>query len=649
MCGIHGILALSGDLRFGVETLNKMGQVTVHRGPDDSGHFGDNSILLGMRRLSIIDLEGGHQPIPNEDESIWVVCNGEIYNFRELRSELIGLGHEFRTGSDAEVAIHAYEQFGLNFLERLSGMFGLALWDQRTQTLILARDRLGIKPVYYTHRSNHLIFASESKSILAVPGVGPEISQIALREYLALGYVPSPLSLFDGISKLEPGTALIVKNGEIETHRYWALPRGVNKSKSDMAWIAEIRDRLSTAVKMQMVSDVPLGAFLSGGIDSSSVVALMATHSREPIRTYSIGFSGSSGAGYYNELPYAKSVADAYGTRHREILVEPDVADLFPKLIWHMDEPIADAAFFTTFLVAEFAREDVKVILSGVGGDELFGGYRRYLGDHYSRYLQMLPSWVRRRLLHPLAASLPSDRHSALLNFFRQAQRLVLAHDLTPGERYRAFVEVFSEAQQARLFVDPPDGFDDSLSRAFESSCDDDPLRQLMEVDLATQLPDDLLFLTDKMTMATSLECRVPLLDHELTEIAAGIPASSRIPNGQLKYLLKQAVSDLLPEEIINRKKRGFGAPLGAWFKNELAPLVQGLLSQKAIEGRGLLNWPAVVELVADHEANRADHTDHLVALVSLEMWCRIFLDGQSPSDLSDQIRTDWLSNRRAA
>jgi asparagine synthase (glutamine-hydrolysing) len=638
MCGIHGIIGLNGAPAADVEVLRRMGAVTRHRGPDDEGWHLDREVALGMRRLSIIDLAGGHQPIANEDESVWVVCNGEIYNFRELRTELEAYGHRFRTRSDTEVIVHAYEQYGDDFVRRLDGMFVFALWDARRRRLVLGRDAIGIKPIYYLLEPHRLVFASEVKAILAVPGVRAAVNEEALVEYLSLGYVPAPHTLFARVEKLPPATVLTVENGRIVTTRYWHLPRDVDRSMSYSDWVAAVRTRLEAAVAEQMVSDVPLGAFLSGGVDSSAVVAFMARHAQHRVATYSIGFEGSSGASLYNELPYARRVAAQFGTDHHEIVVRPDVVELLPRLIWHLDEPMADTAFVTTYLVSKFARRDVTVILSGVGGDELFGGYRRYQDEFFRSRYRFLPGWLRHSVLTPLARRLPSDRHSRLLNLSRLARSFLLADALPFEERYRAFVEVFNAQQRKELR--PADTSEPTaLARAFQQAPTGDALAQLMHVDLATQLPDDLLMLTDKMSMATSLECRVPLLDRQLVEMAARMPANVRMRGGQLKALLKQSLNTVLPREILHREKRGFGAPMGAWIKAELVPLLRHLLSRQSIQGRGWFQWEAVADAIALHTAGRADHTDHLLALMNLEIWARLYLDGVGASDLGEELK----------
>ena len=403
-------------------------------------------------------------------------------------------------------------------------------------------------------------------------------------------------------------------------------------------WIGRIRARLEESVRMQMVSDVPIGAFLSGGIDSSTVVGYMAAHSDRPIRTYAIGFKGTAADDYYNELPFARRVADLFHTEHHEIVVRPDVVALLPRLLWHMDEPLSDTAFITTYLVSEFARRDVTVILSGVGGDELFGGYRRYLGNHYQSYFDRLPGWARRAAA-AVGERLPSDRHTPLLNLSRLAKGFLESAGLSFEERYRSYVQVFPVKEAQRLLRRDGAARPDRIAEAFRHAGGGDALNRMLAVDAETQLPDDLLMLTDKMSMATSLECRVPLLDHELVELAARMPEELKIRGWRLKHAMKEAVSGMLPRDILNRKKRGFGTPMGAWLKEDLAPLVRGLLSESVVEKRGLFHYPVVQDLIASHHANRIDGTDRLLALLNLEIWSRLYLDGRAPGDVTDELK----------
>jgi asparagine synthase (glutamine-hydrolysing) len=567
------------------------------------------------------------------------VCNGEIYNFRELRAELEAKGYHFKTGSDSEVLLYLYEAEGDDFVHRLNGMFDFALWDARRQRLLIGRDRLGVKPLYVLQDGQRLAFATEAKALLALPGVTAELDRSVVAGYLHLGYVAAPNCIFKGMRKLPPATLLSVENGEVKEWRYWRLPEGIEEGVSEQEWTSRVKAQLEESVRMQMVSDVPIGAFLSGGVDSSAVVGFMARHSQQPIRTYAIGFTGGEAEALYNELPYARRVAELFSTQHREIVVKPDVVSLLPKLLWHMDEPLSDTAFITTFLVSEFAREDVKVILSGVGGDELFGGYRRYLGGHYAERYRRLPGWLRRSAAFA-AGRLPADRHSGLLNTLRLAKGFLASAEMSADERYRSYLQVLDRDTVSALLLQPDAAGVDPLLQAFASAGNKDELNRMFAVDAETQLPDDLLMLTDKMSMAVSLECRVPLLDHQLVELAAAMPASIKVRGGRLKHVMKAALADLLPDDILNRKKRGFGTPMGAWLKRELAPLLRRLLAPDVVSARGLFRQPVVDQLMADHEANRIDGTDALLALMNLEIWSRIYLDNRDPADVAAELKS---------
>ena len=628
MCGIYGVLDLAENDCQGAELLRRMGRVVSHRGPDDEGVYCGRGVALGMRRLSIIDLAGGHQPICNEDDTIWVVCNGEIYNFQELRDRLLRQGHVFRTKSDTEVLVHLYEQEGLDFVKRLRGMFGIALWDAAQARLVIARDRLGKKPLYVWRGTNRIIFGSEIKSILEAPEVTRRMNHGALEEYLALGYVPAPLTLFEGIEKVLPGHFLLCERGTVSDREYWDVRFDQIETHTETEWIERVREKFLEAVKLRLISDVPLGAFLSGGIDSSAVVAAMARLTNRPVKTYSIGFEGEDR--FYNELPYARLVADAFHTDHHEIIVRPNVSELLPKLIWHMDEPIADSASITTYLVSRLARESVTVILSGVGGDELFGGYRRYLSDNLHRYYRKLPRLFRGKWLSKAFARLPQDRHSNWKNNVRYATAFLKAAEQNRTSRYAGYVGVFSREMRAELLGTQPSlQFSRTFDRYFSLGEGVDDLNQLIYLDIKTSLPDDLLLLTDKATMAASIECRAPFMDAELVELTSRLPSNLKVRGLSMKYLLKKVVEPWLPKTILHRKKRGFGAPIGSWLRKDLDVLVQETLSETQIRKRGIFDPQAVQSVVAAHRSERSDHTDHLMTLISLELWSRIFMDGQ--------------------
>ena len=638
MCGIVGIAARTALSDAERAAVRRMADTIVHRGPDDEGFHDDGNIVLGMRRLSIIDVAGGHQPIANEDGTVHVVCNGEIYNFRELRRELERSGHHFRTGSDAEVTVHLYEEHGEAFVEHLAGMFAIALWDGNRKKLLVVRDRLGIKPVYYCERDGRLAYASEVKALLQAPGVHAELDPAGLREHLAVGYAVAPRTIFKGISKLPPATMLVWQPDEVRSVRYWSIPAETRTDLTEDDWAALVREEFGKAVSSHMVSDVPIGAFLSGGIDSSAVVACMAAESSEPVNTYSIGYAGGGAERYYNELPYAHQVAESFATRHHEIEVRPSVSTLLPKLVWHLEEPISDSAIATTYLVAQLAAQSVTVILSGVGGDELFAGYNRYLGDHYGALYGKVPGWLRARVVEPLSSRLPSGRQNRWMDLSRYTKSFVQAASLPWREQYRLFIALQEQVTLDSLLGDAslqdPDGFD----RVLAGEEAGDPLLRLLRVDWQTQLGEDLLLLTDKMTMAESIECRVPFLDHRFVELAAGIPASMKRPEGRLKHLLKEALQADLPKEILYRRKRGFGAPVGAWFKGELQPLRESLLARSTVTSRGWLAPEAVADICRAHDQHRHDYTDLLLVLMNLEIWARVFLDGRSAEDVGEEL-----------
>jgi asparagine synthase (glutamine-hydrolysing) len=630
MCGIYGIVSLENPLQIHEDILVRMGGVIEHRGPDDHGHYVGRGVALGMRRLSIIDVSGGHQPLANEDETVWVVLNGEIYNFQELREHLEQKGHHFRTRTDTEVTVHLYEEYGPEFVKRLRGMFGLALWDAKCERLVLARDRIGEKPLYFRREAERVLFASEMKSILQVAGVPRQLNVAGLEAYLALGYVPAPLCLLEGIEKLLPGHYLTIEKGRVEDRCFWELPLAQPEIRREDEWIEKVRAKMLETIQAQLVSDVPLGAFLSGGLDSSTIVAGMTRLTNRPVKTYSIGYEGEHS--YYNELPYARVVAQAFGTDHHEIVVRPEVSELLPKLVQHLDEPIADSACLTTYLVSKLARESVTVILSGVGGDEIFGGYRRYLGGSLQRYYRFLPDILRKKWLPTLLSRVPQDRHTRWKDYARYAAAFVKTAELDPADRYISYVTLFSPQMQQGLLSSGTRNngvAGTTLRDYFDRRPDPDELNRVMYADIKTSLADDLLAMTDRMTMAASIECRAPLVDYELVELVSRMPSSLKVRGFTMKYLMKKVVAPWLPGKILNRKKRGFGAPMGAWVRKELQPLIDEVLSEKPIRKRGFFHWPAVEGLRRAHQEERADHTDHLFALIQLELWCRIYLDGQ--------------------
>jgi asparagine synthase (glutamine-hydrolysing) len=592
----------------------------VHRGPDDQGQFVDGPVGLGMRRLSIIDLAGGHQPMQNEDGSLTIVFNGEIYNYRDVRRQLESRGHTFRTASDTESILHAYEEYGPDCLRLLNGMFAIAIWDGPRQRLFLARDRLGIKPLYLQHDQTTLRFGSEIKAILVDPAVPRTLDPEAFRYFLRYGYVAAPGTMFASIRKLPPAHYLMVDRGSVTTHRYWEVRYG-DASLSPAQHAESVAARLRSAVESQLVSDVPLGAFLSGGLDSTSIVHFMSEVTRAPVNTYSIGFTGEDR--FHSELDDARLMAHRHETAHHEILVEPDVASLIPRLVHHLDEPLADSSFVVTYLVSKLARETVKVILSGVGGDEIYGGYRRYLGSRLAPYYSAIPEPVR-HLLRSAAGVLPVDRGSRIRNYFRLGRSFILSQGLPAFEQYDHAVRLMSDEALRALCPESTRSDGELLAtrrEIFESVAETDAMTQAMHLDLLTSLPESLLLLTDKMTMATSLEARVPFLDHELVEAAALIPASVKVKGTRLRDVQKASMRGRLPDEVLTRRKRGFGFPIGAWFRRDLRPLVGDLLSPAHLSRQGLFDAHAVTRLVVDHQEFRQDYSDALLALLTFQLW----------------------------
>lgn len=622
MCGIVGIVESDLNRPVAPEDLARMVRTLHHRGPDEEGSVTLAGVGLGMRRLSIVDLSGGQQPFTNETDSIQLVANGEIYNFPDLRRELESLGHRFRSRSDIEVLVHAYEEWGESFLTRLRGMFALALWDGKTRTLLAARDRAGEKPLYWTVTSRGLLLASEVKALLVRPEVARELDLEAVDQFLTYEYVLAPKTILKGIHKLQPGHYLIYRDGAVSVHRYWdaAAVRVKRWNEDDAA--AALRAALSRATVGQMMADVPLGAFLSGGIDSSTIVALMAEASLQPVNSFSIGFQD----GTYNELPYARQIAAQFKTRHRERTVSPDLEELFEKLIVHLDEPFADVSLFPTFLVSQLAREHVTVALSGDGGDELFGGYDAYQAQELARRF----AWMGDTLL-PAAAAVaaalpPTEKKKGLVNKFK---RFTLGAMQAPDDvgHYRWMVYL-GVREKARLYGAPLRsalvGADvyAPVREALKRFGHDDLLNRQLYADLSLYLADDILVKVDRMSMATSLETRAPFLDADVMELAFSMPGELKIRNGERKWILKRAMRDVLPGEILTRKKEGFSIPMKNWLRRELEPLMRSLLSPARIAARGLFEPAEVSRLIDAHVAGRDNYAHTLFPLMVFERWC---------------------------
>jgi asparagine synthase (glutamine-hydrolysing) len=592
----------------------------VHRGPDDEGVYLGDGVGIGMRRLSIIDLHNGHQPISNEDGSVWIVFNGEIYNYQELQRDLEKAGHTFRTASDTETIVHLYEEMGARCVERLRGMFGFAIWDVRRRQLLLARDRLGIKPLYYAEHDGELLFASELKPILRMPQVKRSLNWEAVGHLFTTLATPPASSIVKGVSKLEPAhVAVATQSQRLRPKRYWDVQFEPNESATEDQLVEQLRALLTEAVTLHQVSDVPVGAFLSGGIDSSAVVAMMAKPAAGRLKTFSIGFAESS----FNELQHARDVAARFGTDHYDLVLRPDVVRIVEDLTWYLDEPFGDTSAIPTYMVSKLAAEHVKVVLSGDGGDELFGGYDKYLVEGQERRFDRIPRMLR-NIAGAAGAALPDG------TFGRQFLRHLA---LDGPRRYLDAQVMFKADQMRRLFR--RDAFDAlsacdpwSASLPLLKHGGGDWLAGLQYRDLHTYLPLDILTKVDRMTMAHSLEARPPLLDHELVEFAATIPAKFRLHDGSTKYLFKRAMRGVLPDHIIDRQKHGFAVPLARWFRGELSAFARDLLLSPTCRQRGFFDDRYVTRLFEQNDRGR-DLDLQLWTMLSFELWCRRFLDAE--------------------
>jgi asparagine synthase (glutamine-hydrolysing) len=621
MCGIVGIVESDLDRPVDPSALQRMVRTLVHRGPDEEGSVALDGVGLAMRRLAIVDLAGGQQPFTNETGDIRLVANGEIYNFPEVRRELESLGHTFRSQSDIEVLVHGYEQWGPGFLPRLRGMFALALWDGRNRTLLAARDRAGEKPLYWTQTPQGLLFASEVKALLVCPEVSRELDPEALDQFLTYEYILAPRTILKGVHKLPPASYLTLKDGQVEVRRYWDAASVPLEDWSDNDAVDALRERLRHAVIGQMMADVPLGAFLSGGIDSSAIVALMSEASRQPINTFSMGFDDGS----YNELAFAREVAASFHTNHRERTVTPELQTLFDRLIVHLDEPFADVSMFPTYMVSALAREHVTVALSGDGGDELFGGYDAYEAQALASRLGGLGEAVMPALAAVAATLPPTEKKKGLVN---KVKRFTAGATTAPSDlgHYRWMVYL-GPAAKSRLYAA---GLQDRLRahdvyapvrEALGRFSQDDLLNRQLYADLSLYLADDILVKVDRMAMATSLETRAPFLDADVMELAFSMPEHLKIRNGERKWVLKQAMRGILPDSILTRKKEGFSIPIKNWLRRELQPLMRTLLSPERVRARGLFDAAEVTRLVEDHIAGRENHAHTLFPLMVLERW----------------------------
>jgi asparagine synthase (glutamine-hydrolysing) len=626
MCGVCGIVSFEVDEQIDQPALARMCQALRHRGPDDEGYYLDEQAGLGMRRLSIIDLDTGRQPISDETQSLWIVFNGEIYNYRALRAELERRGHVFKTQSDTEVIVHAYEEYGRDCVGHFIGMFAIAIWDKARRSLFLVRDRLGIKPLYYWSSGKRLVFGSELKALLESPHVPREVDHLALDQYLTLEYIPSPRTIFQEVRKLPPGHWLTFDEHGVRVEPYWDVSR-VSLPADERACAEQLTELIDDAVRLRLVSDVPLGAFLSGGIDSSTVVAAMQQAGAAPIRTFSIGFDDAT----YDELPYARLVARTFGTDHSEEILKPDISSLAEELIGHLDEPFADFSIFPTYLVSRLARQSVKVVLSGDGGDEIFGGYDTYVAQRLDRTYKRLPRPLRQRALPALLDRVPPQRaKKGLINKTKRfVEGAALPEEwghtrwmmfLTPADRRALYQPDMQMAVSGRTAAA-------ALEQYYAQAGSFDDLARQQYVDIKSYLADDILTKVDRMSMAVSLEARVPLLDHRLVEFALNLPPHLKLNRGQTKVILRRAMARRLPAEVLNKPKQGFSIPIKHWLRGPLRPLMHDLLSPAAIGRHGYFQPATVARWMAEHLNGQANHSHRLWGLMVFELWHRQVMD----------------------
>jgi asparagine synthase (glutamine-hydrolysing) len=622
-----------------------MTDIQSHRGPDDRGVWEGTSssgdpIFLGSRRLAILDLSpAGHMPMSTPDARYTIVYNGEVYNCKALRSELEAKGYRFRSHSDTEVVLYAYQEFGPNCLARLNGMFAFAIWDAQRDQLFLARDHFGIKPLYYFHNGKQFVFASEIKAILKIPDIPRRLNLTALHQYLSFLWVPDPLTLFDGILKLPAGHCALFKDGKLQVTQYWDLhfpKRQTEFPCSENDLVTQVRERFTSSVNSQMLSDVPIGAFLSAGLDSSSIVACMAQKSSRPVRTFTITFPENYRRGelHLDDTKVAKRTAAHFGCAHTEIFVEPNVVDLLPKLIWHMDEPTADPAIIMAFLVNREARKSATVLLSGVGGDEIFAGYRKYQAHYLAERYRRIPSLVRQYVLEPAIAALPSFRGTPLKGYVRLSKKMARSGSLPPSDRFLMDSIYLSEMEKHELYSTETRNAIGNLDARFkhleyfDEVADADFLNQMLYLDVKTFMVSLNLNYNDKMSMASSVEVRVPFLDWEFAEwVAANVPPHLKLNKGTTKYILREAMRPILPAEVLTQNKAGFGAPVDYWLANELRPMVDELLSEATIKRRGLFNPKVIRRYVEEQRSGRKDWSAQIWQFLTLELWMREFLD----------------------
>ncbi len=634
MCGIYGRLSLDGEFDHNLVKQNLLSlHKLTHRGPDEFGSWENANVFLGMRRLSIIDLAGGTQPIWNEDHTLCIVYNGELYNYLDLRPELIQRGHQFKTESDTEVVLHAFEEWGADCLKRFNGMFAFAIWHIHKQTLFIARDRIGEKPLYYYKDSKTFAFASEIKAIVADKKIPRELNPKGLANFLAYGHAVAPQTIYKNIFKLLPGHFMEVSEQGIAITQYWDVgdePQvTTDRVLSEDAYAEAIRELLDDSVKRRMLADVPVGAFLSGGVDSSAIVALMQRHATGKVKTFSLGFRSGGG---YNELSEAKQVAAFLGTEHYELEVgNEDVVNLLRTMVYHYDEPFGDSAGFPIYLLSKFARQHVKVVLAGDGGDELFGGYRRYAADQFAPFYNKLPGRLSAEIIPNLVNRLPRSR---------RIKRSINTWQIQdPAQRYGSWLTSFDKEMQSSLLnpelVEQLADYDigwpyDKYYNQLNGKTAHDSLNRMMYTDFKTWMVDGYMEKTDKATMACHIEARLPFLDYRLAELAYQIPGKYKVKGTSLKRILKHAVRGLVPDDVLKRPKHGFSVPTDPWFRGELKEFVHDTLLDQRARNRNLFNTSVVEKMLKEHVSGTHIWSTHLWLLLNLEMWHRIFIDGES-------------------
>lgn len=643
MCGICGRLMMDREARVPLEVLKLMANTMIHRGPDDEGYYSDGPVGLGFRRLSIIDLSGGHQPLCNEDGTVWIVFNGEIYNYQELRSWLLSKGHQFKTQSDTEVIVHLYEEYGEECVSKLRGMFGFAIWDANSQTLFLARDRVGIKPLYYTVTPDAIVFASEIKAILADPAFNARVAVDLIDRFLTFDYMPGEETLFQGIKKLNPGSYLKVKGGCVQTKQYWDLnfqtvPRKQKDAEDRLIGILE------ESVRLHMISDVPVGFLLSGGLDSTAMLSLAGRKTDKPISSYTVGFAEE---GIVDERPYARIAAERFRSQHYEISISSkDFADFLPKYIWHMEEPVCEPPAVSLYYVSRLAREHVTVLVSGEGGDEAFAGYPNYRWGLWAETIKKVSRFGARALSTTLTTVnqvLPIEKFARLAFMLNHSVDEYYWGRTSSPNRYATkysgelYSPEFNKTLSKAHSIQP-------ILRLLKQAPNGDAVNRMLYVDTKSWLPDDLLIKADKITMANSVELRVPLLDHEVLEFAASLPSDFKVRAFETKYLAKRALSKHVPKPILKRKKAGFPTPFSFWLRRDLRDWAHDILFSSRAQSRGYFKNAALASLL-DGNFKRGDYSKEIFSLVVLEMWHREFIDNGRSARSSNSSETSLVGN----